>query len=115
MVKWLEHPTVDREAGGSILPPSFRSLGNFVHPILTVSFGRDTETVGPFYLVSRQGEVKIPHRQAGCRPTAFILTPSMGINQYMDGEGHRATSSIWMEKDIVPPVVYGWRRTSCHQ
>ena len=33
-----------REDGGSIPPPPFRSLGNFVHPTLPVSFGRDTES-----------------------------------------------------------------------
>ena len=41
VVSWLEHPPVDREDGDSIPPPPFRSLGNFVHPTLPVSFGRD--------------------------------------------------------------------------
>ena len=38
----------------------FRSLGNFVHPTLHVSFGRDSKAVGPFYLVSMPEEVKYP-------------------------------------------------------
>ena len=33
-----------REDGGSFPPPPFRSLGNFVHPTLPVSFGRDTKS-----------------------------------------------------------------------
>ena len=41
VVSWLEHPPVDREDGGSITPPPFRSLGNFVHPTLPMSFARD--------------------------------------------------------------------------
>ena len=40
----MEHPPVDREDGVSIPPPPFRSLGNFVHPTLPVSFGRDTKS-----------------------------------------------------------------------
>ena len=44
VVSWLEHPPVDREDGGSIPPPPFRSLGNFVHPTLPVSFGRDIKS-----------------------------------------------------------------------
>ncbi|KAI0211911.1 hypothetical protein LSAT2_003218 [Lamellibrachia satsuma] len=33
-----------REDGGSIPPPPFRSLDNFVHPTLSVSFGRDSKS-----------------------------------------------------------------------
>ena len=43
VVLFSSHP-VDREDGGSIPPPPFRSLGNFVHPTLLVSFGRDTKS-----------------------------------------------------------------------
>ena len=39
-----QYPVVDREDGGSIPPPPFRSLGNFVHPTLPVSFERNTES-----------------------------------------------------------------------
>ena len=40
-----------------IPPPPFRSLGNFVHPTLSVSFRRDIKSccsmsVGPFYVVT---------------------------------------------------------------
>ena len=35
-----------------------RKHGNFVVPILPVSFGKDTKTVYPFYLVPMPGEVK---------------------------------------------------------
>ena len=50
--------------GGSIEMTSVRDYllplrsFNFVHPILRVSFGRDTKTNGPFYLVS--GAAKDP-------------------------------------------------------
>ena len=37
-------PPVDREDVGSVPPSPFRSLGNFVHPTLDVSFGRDTKS-----------------------------------------------------------------------
>ena len=33
-----------REDGGSIPPPPFQTLGNFVHPTLRVSFGRNTKS-----------------------------------------------------------------------
>ena len=35
-------------------------FGNSVYPTLPVSFGGDTKTIGPFYLVSMPGEVKDP-------------------------------------------------------
>ena len=41
-----------------------RNLASFVYPALLVFFGGDIEkAVGPFYLVSMSGEVKIPHRR----------------------------------------------------
>ena len=36
------------------------NFGNFLYPTLPVSFGKDTKTVGPFYLVPMPGEVKDP-------------------------------------------------------
>ena len=50
---------------GSIPPPLFQSLGNFVHPTLPVSFERDCKTFRPFYLVSMPGEVKDPPQGNG--------------------------------------------------
>ena len=38
----------------------FRNLGNFVHPALPVSFGKDIKATGPFYLVSMPAEIKDP-------------------------------------------------------
>ena len=38
------HLLVDQEDGGSILPPPFQSLDNFVHPTLPVSFGIDSKS-----------------------------------------------------------------------
>ena len=38
----------------------FRRLGNFVHPILPVCFGRDSKADAPFYLVSMPGAVNDP-------------------------------------------------------
>ena len=38
---------------------SLRNFGNSVYPALPVSFGGDTKAVGPFYLVSMPGEVKV--------------------------------------------------------
>ena len=53
-----EHRAFGRGDRASNPPPPFRSLGNFVHPTLPVSFGRDSKTVGPFCLVSMPGERK---------------------------------------------------------
>ena len=39
---------------------SLRNFGNSVYPALPVSFGADTKSRRPFYLVSMPGEVKCP-------------------------------------------------------
>ena len=52
-----------RRVRGSKPPPLFRSLGNFVHPTLPVSFGRDSKAVSPFYLVYMPGEVHLKWKQ----------------------------------------------------
>ena len=44
MVQWLDHLPVDQEDDGLIPPLPFRSLGNFVHPTLPVSSGRDSKS-----------------------------------------------------------------------
>ena len=38
------HPPVNQEDGGSIPPPLFQNLANFIHPTLPVSFGRDSKS-----------------------------------------------------------------------
>ena len=55
----VERRTVNRGDGGSIPPTAVSKLISF-NPHLPVSFGRDTESRGPFYLVSVPGEGKDP-------------------------------------------------------
>ena len=40
--------------------PLFRNLGNFVHPTFACLSEETLKAGGPFYLVSRPGEVKDP-------------------------------------------------------
>ena len=44
---------------GSIPPAAVTKLRQFRSANICLSFGRDTKTGGPFYLVSMQGEVKL--------------------------------------------------------
>ena len=61
----VEHRAFGRRDRGSKPPPPFRRLGNFVHSTLPVSFGRDSKTFSPFYVVSVPGEVKDPTQGNG--------------------------------------------------
>ena len=70
----LDHRPVDREDGGSIPPPPFRSFGNFVHPTLPLSFEETVKAVGLFYLVSMPREVKDPTHGNGKKHVMDSLT-----------------------------------------
>ena len=49
--------TDDRVVAGS--NPTIGNFGNFLYLTLPVSFGRNTKAVGPIYLMSMPGEVKV--------------------------------------------------------
>ena len=62
----IERLTVNRGDGGSIHPPPFRNLGNFVHPTLPVSFGRDTNSRRSLLSGVYARRSKISHKGGKC-------------------------------------------------
>ena len=57
----VERQTFGRRDLGSKPPPSFRSLGNFIYPNLSVSFERDSKTCWSLLSGVYARESKIPH------------------------------------------------------
>ena len=73
---------VERRTFGQnhLLP--FRNLGNFVHPTLTVSFGRDTTRRWFSSWCLRQRKENRPHRETFCGLTELVISFSfpIGVN-----------------------------------
>ena len=100
-----EHRAFGRDDRASKPPPPFRSLGNFVHPTLPVSFGRDGKTGGPFCLVSMPGE-----RKEGKTPVmdSLILEKDILKNQ----EDHIGSKCTLVCFNVLSSVVLDTKKIS---
>ena len=70
----VERRAFGRRDRGSKPPPPFRSLGNFVHPTLPVSFGRESKSRWSLLSMSMPGEVKHSTQGNEKKPVMDSLT-----------------------------------------
>ena len=76
MAQWLERTTDNRVVAGSNPTEAIWKLWQFPLPPLPVPLGRDTKSLGPFYLVSMPVEVKDPTPGVKVQPSVdSIILP----------------------------------------
>ena len=87
---------------------SLRNFDNSVYPALPVSFGGDTKTVGPFYLVSIPGEVKYSTQGVNVQPV--VDCTRVGVNSAPELDflaNSKSNSGIGIELELALPSPGG--------